>query len=66
MERQVEFPAESYARIVIALSPTNRGIDADHAVVPLAIPALPVDVVHFTEATATLSLDVPLIEIVAE
>ena len=49
--RQEEFPALSYALMVIALSPTNSGIAADHEVVPLATPALPVEVVHFTELT---------------
>ena len=33
---------------------------ADHATVPAAVPALPVDVVHLTAATPTLSVAVPL------
>jgi hypothetical protein len=39
---------------------------ADHDVVPVAVPAAPVDVVHSTDDTATLSLAVPLTVMVAE
>jgi hypothetical protein len=59
-------PAASYARTVTTLSPTNNGIVADHAVVPLAVPEPPVDVVQVTRETATLSAAVPLTEIVAD
>ena len=37
---------------------------ADHAVVPVAVPAPPVDVFHWMDATPTLSLALPLIAIV--
>jgi hypothetical protein len=42
------------------LVPTSRGTLADQDVVPAATPAPPVEVVHFTAVTATLSLAVPL------
>jgi hypothetical protein len=40
--------------------PTNSVMEADHCVVPDAVPAPPVDVVHVTEVTPTLSIAVPL------
>ena len=58
--RQEELPAASYARTVTVLLPTSSGTDADHETVPVAVPAPPVDVVHATDATPTLSLAVPL------
>lgn len=42
------------------LSPVSRGICADQFVVPEAVPEPPVDVVHCTEATPTLSAAVPV------
>ena len=39
--------------------PTRRGTLADQAVVPAAIPDDPVELVHLTEVTATLSLALP-------
>ena len=35
----------------MTVSPTSRGTEADHAVVPDAVPASPLEVVHRTEAT---------------
>lgn len=51
---------------MMVLLPTRRGTSADHAIVPDAVPALPVEVVHCTEATPTLSLAFPLTVIVAD
>ena len=48
------------------LLPTRSGIAADQESVPVAVPAPPVEVVHCTEETATLSLAVPLTAMVAE
>ena len=42
--------------------PTNRGIVADQEVVPVALPAPPVEVLHATDVTPTLSLETPLID----
>jgi hypothetical protein len=39
---------------------------ADQEVVPVALPVLPVEVLHSTDVTPTLSLATPLIEMVAE
>ena len=50
--------------MVTTLSPTSTGIAADQEVVPVAVPAPPVEAVHFTEATPTLSAAVPLTETV--
>ena len=61
-----EFPAASYARTVTVLFPTSSGTTADHEVVPLAVPDPPVEVLHCTEETPTLSLAIPLKEIVAD
>jgi hypothetical protein len=58
--RQLELPAASYARMVTVFVPTSSGTVADHAVVPEAMPEAPVDTDHFTDATPTLSLAVPL------
>ena len=52
--------------MVIALLPTSSGTVADHLVVPEAVPEYPVELVHFTAATPTLSLAVPLIAMEAE
>ena len=49
----------------MVLLPTSKGMLADHAVFPEAVPDPPVDVVHCTEATPTLSLALPLTAIVA-
>jgi hypothetical protein len=46
--------------MVITLLPTSSGTLADHFVVPEAVPESPVEVVHVTAATPTLSLAVPL------
>ena len=46
------------------LVPTSRGIFADQETVPAAVPASPVELVHLTAVTATLSLAVPLMAIV--
>jgi hypothetical protein len=51
---------------VITLVPTSSGIVADQLVVPDAVPDPPVDALHFTAVTPTLSLAVPLNEMVAE
>ena len=51
--------------MVMVLVPTNRGTVADHAEVPEATPEFPVDVVHFTTVTPTLSVAVPLMAIEA-
>ena len=48
------------------LFPISRGTEADQDVVPVAVPEAPVEVLHWTDMTPTLSLAVPLIEIVAE
>jgi hypothetical protein len=54
------FPAASVARMSTVFEPTSNGIVADHAVVPLALPAPPVFVDHVTAVTPTLSLAVPV------
>src|ERR1017187_10815926 len=46
--------------MVTALVPTSRGMLADQDVAPAATPASPVELVHLTAVTATLSLAVPL------
>ena len=60
MERQLEFPAASNARTITVLSPTKSGTTADQLVVPDAEPDAPFEVLHWIEATPTLSLAVPL------
>jgi hypothetical protein len=60
MALQLELPAASYARMMTVLVPTSSGTVADQAVVPEAMPELPVDTDHCTDATPTLSLAVPL------
>lgn len=45
--------------MVTAFEPTSSGIVADQLVVPEAAPDCPVLVAHVTEATPTLSLEVP-------
>lgn len=47
------------------LMPTNNGISADHAVVPVAVPDAPAAVVHVTRVTPTLSLAPPRTAIAA-
>lgn len=64
--RHAELPAASNALTVTVLLPTSSGTVADQDVVPLAVPAPPVDVVHCTDETPALSLAVPLTEILAE
>ena len=49
-----------------ALLPTSSGTLADHLLVPEAVPEYPVELVHFTTATPTLSLAVPLTAMEAE
>jgi len=63
MALQPEFPAASKARTVIVLSPTSNGTFADQAVVPLAVPEPPVEVVQVTFTTPMLSLAFPDIAI---
>ena len=46
--------------------PTSSGTLADHLLVPEAVPEYPVELVHFTAATLTLSLAVPLTAMAAE
>jgi hypothetical protein len=58
--RHEELPAASKARMVTTLLPTSSGTLADHLLVPEAVPEYPVELVHFTAATPTLSLAVPL------
>ena len=58
-ERQPVFPAASFARTVMVLSPTSNGMVAVQFVVPVASPVVPVEAVHTTSVTATLSRDVP-------
>src|SRR5579871_505100 len=53
------FPAASKARMVTWFDPVRSGIDADHAVVPAAVPEEPVFVNHVTLVTLTLSEAVP-------
>ena len=54
-DRQAEFPAPSYARTVIVLAPTSRGIPAAlQEAVPAAAPELPVEFVQFTSVAATV------------
>ena len=48
------------------LSPTSRGTTADQAVVPLAVPELPVDVDHRTAVTPTLSEALPAMEMLGD
>src|SRR5688572_17547948 len=50
----------------MTLVPTNRGIVADQALVPVAGSLFPAELVHFTEVTPTASFAVPLMEIVAD
>src|SRR5665213_480525 len=57
--RQPTLPAASEARTVTELFPTRSGIAADHAVVPVATPAVPKLVAHETSVTPTLSLAIP-------
>ena len=52
--------------MVTTLLPTSSGTLADHLLVPEAVPEYPVEVVHFTAATPTLSLAVPLNAMEAE
>ena len=52
--------------MVITLLPTSSGTVADHFVVPEAVPESPVESIHFTAATPTLSLAVPLTAMDAE
>ena len=52
--------------MVTTLVPTRSGTLADQLAVPDAMPALPVELVHFTAATVALSLAVPLIVMLAE
>ena len=59
-DRQAEFPAASYARTVIALVPTNRGMLTDHEDVPVATPVSPNASFHATDATPALAAAVPL------
>lgn len=58
-DRHPEFPAASYARTVTTVLPTSSGTSADQAVVPVASPESPFEVLHFTAVTPTLSLAVP-------
>jgi hypothetical protein len=58
--RHPTLPAASLARIVTVFDPTNNGTAALHCVVPTAVPAPPVLVVHVTDVTPTLSLATPL------
>ena len=51
---------------MITLLPTSSGTLADHLLVPEAVPEYPVELVHFTAATPTLSLAVPLTAMEAE
>jgi len=53
------FPAASKARMVTWFDPVRSGIDADHAVVPAAVPEDPVFVDQVTLVTPTLSEAVP-------
>jgi len=52
--------------MVTTLFPTRSGTLADQLVVPEALPAPPVEVVHFTATTPMLSLAVPLTAMEAE
>ena len=52
--------------MVTTLLPTRSGTLADQLRVPEAVPEYPVELVHFTAATPTLSLAVPLTAMVAE
>jgi hypothetical protein len=66
-ERQATLPAPSLARIVIVFVPTSRGIGGVfQVVVPVAVPEPPVELVHVTEVTPTLSDAVPEKTMVAE
>ena len=58
-ERQPVFPARSRARTTMPLVPMNNGTSAVQFVVPVAVPDLPVEVVHVTLTTPMLSLAVP-------
>ena len=58
--RQPVLPLASVARRVTVFDPTSSGIVALHWVVPVAVPADPVFVVHVTLATAPLSEAVPM------
>jgi hypothetical protein len=59
MDRQLVFPAKSRARTTTLLVPMYNGTSAVQFVVPVAVPDLPVEVVHVTLATPMLSLAVP-------
>ena len=52
--------------MVTTLLPTSSGTVADHLLVPEAVPEYPVELIHFTAATPTLSLAVPLNAMEAE
>jgi hypothetical protein len=52
--------------MVTTLLPSNSGTLADQFVVPEAAPESPVELLHFTAATPTLSLAVPLTTMEAE
>ena len=62
--RQEEFPAASNAVTVMLLLPTRSGTAADHVPVPAAVPPSPNPLAHFTPATPTLSVAVPLMVMV--
>ena len=57
---QPVFPAKSLARTTMLLVPTSSGTSAVQLVVPVAVPDLPVEVVHVTLTTPMLSLAVPV------
>src|SRR5947208_1214395 len=62
MDRQPTLPAASFTRMVTILSPTRRGTSpVDHAVVPVARPDAPVEVLQRTSTTPMLSFAVPVI-----
>lgn len=66
-ERQATLPAASLARIVIVFVPISKGIGGVfQVVVPVAMPEPPVELLHVTEATPTLSDAVPEKTMVAE
>ena len=52
--------------MVTTLLPTRSGTLADQLRVPEAVPEYPVELLHFTAATPTLSLAVPLTAMEAE
>ena len=55
-----EFPAPSHAATVMMLVPVCKGTDADHDVVPEAVPVPPAESHQVTLVTPTLSTVVPL------